>query len=39
MTWELPELHQGEVIESLELQAGPAESAPLVFAITVESAP
>jgi serine/threonine protein kinase/WD40 repeat protein len=35
-TWELPEVHQGEVVKSIELQAGPAQSAPLVFAITVE---
>ena len=35
-TWDLPTNQWGEVVESIELQAGPAESAPLVFAITVE---
>jgi hypothetical protein len=35
-TWTLPEAHRGEVVESIELRAGPAKSAPLVFAITVE---
>jgi len=35
-TWELPASHQGEVIQSIEVRAGPAASAPLVFAITVE---
>jgi hypothetical protein len=35
-TWELPASYRGEVVESIELRAGPADSAPLVFAITVE---
>jgi WD40 repeat protein/serine/threonine protein kinase len=35
-TWELPASRQGEVVESIELEAGPADSALLIFAITVE---
>ncbi len=35
-TWELPDAHRGEVVQSIELRAGPGQSAPLVFAITVE---
>ncbi len=35
-TWELPDTHRDQVVASLELQAGPADSAPLVFAITLE---
>ena len=35
-TWTLPVEHHGEVVESLELRAGSGESAPLIFAITVE---
>jgi len=35
-TWELPESHQGKIIESLELQASPSGPVPLIFAITVE---
>ncbi len=35
-TWTLPAEHHGEVVESLELRAGAGESAPLVFAITIE---
>ena len=35
-TWTLPETHRGEVVESIELRAGSGQSAPLVFALTVE---
>jgi hypothetical protein len=35
-TWTLPTSHNGEIVATLELQAGPSSSAPLVFAITVE---
>lgn len=35
-TWTLPSEHRGEIVSTLELQAGPAESAPLIFAITIE---
>ena len=35
-TWELPENHQGEIVQTIELRGGSAESVPLVFAITVE---
>ena len=35
-TWTLPAAHRGEVVESIELRAGPGQSAPLVFAITIE---
>ena len=35
-TWELPRVYTNEIVATLELQAGPAESAPLVFAVTVE---
>ena len=35
-TWELPEIHRGKIVESLELQAGPSGPVPLIFAITVE---
>jgi hypothetical protein len=35
-TWTLPLEHRGEIVEKLELQAGSAESAPLIFAITIE---
>jgi WD40 repeat protein len=35
-TWTLPTTHHGEVVESIELRAGPGQSAPLVFAITIE---
>ncbi len=36
MTWTLPASHQGELVESIELQASSPGSTPLVFAITVE---
>ncbi len=35
-TWTLPEVQRGKVVASLELRAGPGQSAPLVFGITVE---
>jgi hypothetical protein len=35
-TWELPASHQGETVQAIQLRAGSANSAPLVFAITVE---
>jgi hypothetical protein len=35
-TWDLPEIHRGKTVRSLELRAGQAEAIPLVFAITVE---
>ena len=35
-TWDLPESHQGEIVQTIELRGGSAESVPLVFAITVE---
>jgi len=36
MTWTLPDKHRGEIVETLELQARPADGALLIFAITVE---
>ncbi|HOY59167.1 MAG TPA: hypothetical protein PK640_13665, partial [Verrucomicrobiota bacterium] len=36
MTWTLPASHQGEQVQSIELQASSTGSTPLVFAITVE---
>jgi WD40 repeat protein/serine/threonine protein kinase len=36
MTWDLPNAYQGQVVETLELQAALTGSTPLVFAITVE---
>jgi len=35
-TWALPAARSGEIVATLEFQAGPSSSAPLVFAITVE---
>jgi WD40 repeat protein len=35
-TWELPENHQREIVQTIELRGGSAESVPLIFAITVE---
>jgi len=35
-TWTLPEVQRGKVVASIELRAGPGQSAPLVFGITVE---
>ncbi|MHC1763145.1 MAG: WD40 repeat domain-containing serine/threonine protein kinase [Verrucomicrobiia bacterium] len=35
-TWKLPVRDEGQVVDRLELHAGPAKSVPLVFAITVE---
>jgi hypothetical protein len=37
-SWELPAEHRGEVVKTLELRAGTADSVPLVFAVTVEVA-
>jgi hypothetical protein len=35
-TWELPETHKGEIVQSIELRGDSAEAVPLIFAITVE---
>jgi hypothetical protein len=35
-TWELPQDHQGETVQTIELIGGSAEAIPLIFAITVE---
>ena len=35
-TWELPAAQRSEIVDSLELRAGPAESAPLILAISLE---